>query len=56
LQPWDIAAGIVLVREAGGMITDLRGGADMLTQGTVLASNEYLHPQVLKLLKNVKSP
>jgi len=37
------------------MITDLRGGAEMLTQGTVLASNEHLHPQLLKLLKTVKS-
>ena len=55
LQSWDIAAGIVLVREAGGMITDLRGGAEMLTQGTVLAANENLHPQLLKLLKATKA-
>jgi len=55
LQAWDIAAGIVLVREAGGMITDLNGGADMLTHGTVLAANEYLHPQLLKLLKSTKA-
>jgi myo-inositol-1(or 4)-monophosphatase len=54
LQAWDIAAGIVLVREAGGVITDLRGGVEMLTQGTVLAANENLHPQMLKLLKSVK--
>ena len=54
LQAWDIAAGIVLVREAGGMISDLNGGAEMLTQGSVLTSNEYLHPQLLKLLKGVK--
>jgi len=45
---------IVLLREAGGMITDMRGGAEMLTQGTVLAANEHLHPQLLKLLKSVK--
>jgi myo-inositol-1(or 4)-monophosphatase len=56
LQAWDIAAGIVLVREAGGMISDLNGGGEMLTQGTVLASNEYLHPQLLKLLRSVKAP
>ena len=53
LQAWDIAAGIVLVREAGGMVNDLNGGADMLSNGTVLASNEYLQPQMLKLLKGV---
>jgi myo-inositol-1(or 4)-monophosphatase len=45
----------VLVREAGGVITDLRGGAEMLTQGTVLTANENLHPQLLKLLKGVKA-
>jgi myo-inositol-1(or 4)-monophosphatase len=54
LQAWDIAAGIVLVREAGGMVSDLNGGADMLGSGTVLASNEYLQPQILKLLKGIK--
>ena len=55
LQSWDIAAGIVLVREAGGMITDLNGGADMLAKGSVLAGNEHIHPQMLKLLKNSKA-
>jgi myo-inositol-1(or 4)-monophosphatase len=54
LQAWDIAAGIVLVREAGGVITDLRGGAEMLTQGTVMAANENLHGPLLKLIKGVK--
>lgn len=51
LKAWDIAAGIVLVREAGGVVTDLNGGPEMLELGAVLASNEYLHPQLLKLLK-----
>ena len=37
LQAWDMAAGIVLVREAGGMVTDLNGGAEMLANGAVLA-------------------
>jgi uncharacterized FAD-dependent dehydrogenase len=50
------AQALQLVREAGGMITDLRGGAEMLTQGTVLAANENLHPQLLKLLKATKAP
>ncbi len=51
LSAWDVAAGILLVREAGGVITDLGGGADVLG-GQILASNEYLHPQILKLLKD----
>jgi myo-inositol-1(or 4)-monophosphatase len=54
LKPWDIAAGVVLVREAGGMVSDLKGGPDMLTEGAILASNENLHPQLLKLLKSVR--
>ena len=53
LQPWDVAAGIVLLREAGGMVTDMHGGTDMLTGGTILCANENLHPQLLKLLKGV---
>jgi myo-inositol-1(or 4)-monophosphatase len=56
LSAWDVAAGIVLVREAGGVITDMNGGADMLAGGTVLTANETLHPQLLKLLKGVNTP
>ncbi|MEI9888628.1 MAG: inositol monophosphatase family protein [Rhizomicrobium sp.] len=51
LMPWDVAAGILLVREAGGVITDLDGGTKVL-DGQILAANEHLHPQVLKLLKD----
>ncbi len=51
LQPWDVAAGILMVREAGGVITDLEGGGKLL-DGQILASNEHLHPQILKLLKD----
>ena len=55
LQPWDIAAGILLVKEAGGVITDLNGGEQMMTNGQVLCANENLHPQLLKLLKSTKA-
>ncbi len=51
LQPWDVAAGILIVKEAGGVVTDLNGGTDYLTGGTMLATNEHLHQPVLKLLK-----
>ena len=54
LQAWDMAAGILLVKEAGGVITDLQGGEQMMTNGQVLCANENLHPQLLKLLKSVK--
>jgi len=51
LMPWDMAAGMLLVREAGGVVTDLDGGARALEAGHILAANETLHPQLLKLLK-----
>jgi myo-inositol-1(or 4)-monophosphatase len=54
LQPWDIAAGIVVVKEAGGVITDMRGGNQMLANGAVVSANDPLHPQLLKLLNSAK--
>ncbi len=50
LKPWDIAAGILLVKEAGGYITEVDGGGDMMRSGSVLASNGHLHEEVRKLL------
>ena len=49
LQPWDIAAGIVLVREAGGFVTDI-GGGGMMESGEILAANDSLHGPLLKIL------
>ncbi len=43
LKPWDLAAGALLVREAGGRVTDLRGEALELSKGRILASNGRLH-------------
>ena len=54
LQPWDMAAGIVLLKEAGGVITDMIGGEQMMANGAVVCANEHLHPLLLKLLKNAK--
>ena len=51
LKPWDMAAGILLVREAGGFVSDLDGGSRALEAGHILAANETLHPMLLKLLK-----
>ena len=57
LQAWDIAAGIILVREAGGYITDLAGGHGMIETGDVLAANAHLHLPLAQLLKkSAKSP
>ncbi|GAK33475.1 inositol monophosphatase [Iodidimonas nitroreducens] len=51
LQKWDIAAGILLVREAGGFVSDLKGGAQMLQNGTIIAANTHLHLPMLKILR-----
>ncbi|WP_374465996.1 inositol monophosphatase [Ferrovibrio sp.] len=50
LSPWDMAAGIVVVREAGGMVTDLAGGDQMLSTGGIVAANDVLHAPLRKLL------
>jgi myo-inositol-1(or 4)-monophosphatase len=52
ISAWDIAAGIVLVREAGGVVSDLDGRDRMLDAGHVLAANEALHRPILSLLRN----
>lgn len=50
IQPWDIAAGIVIVREAGGAVSDLKGGEKMLETESVLATNQTLHKKIQELL------
>jgi myo-inositol-1(or 4)-monophosphatase len=56
LSPWDIAAGIALVREAGGYITDMAGGGSMLASGDVLAANDHLHQPLAQLLDQSSKP
>jgi myo-inositol-1(or 4)-monophosphatase len=51
ISAWDVAAGSLLVTEAGGKITSSDGEPFDPRQGTALASNNELHPQVLELLK-----
>lgn len=52
LSSWDIAAGIIMVREAGGAVTDISGGDDMLTKGEVLAATPALHKPLAKLVQD----
>jgi myo-inositol-1(or 4)-monophosphatase len=54
LKPWDMAAGIIIVREAGGVVTDADGSALMFEKGTIVCGNEPLHPQLIKMLKAAK--
>jgi myo-inositol-1(or 4)-monophosphatase len=51
LSPWDMAAGIALVREAGGFVTDPDGRDAMLTAGALVAGNEAIQRDLLALLK-----
>ena len=48
LNPWDTAAGVLLVEEAGGKVTNFSGGPFEIASREVLASNTLLHPEVLK--------
>jgi myo-inositol-1(or 4)-monophosphatase len=51
LKSWDMAAGIVVVREAGGLVTDCAGGHDMLDNGSICAGNEAIQPQLLDVVR-----
>lgn len=51
LQPWDMAAGILMVTEAGGKVTNADGGEEILRSGSICASNLELHPQILERLR-----
>ncbi|HEX9881915.1 MAG TPA: inositol monophosphatase family protein [Hyphomicrobium sp.] len=53
IQPWDTAAGIVIVREAGGTVTDLSGGSEMFDKLEVLAGNSHMQKALLRLISEV---
>ena len=50
-----MAAGIVLIREAGGFVSDLDGGTDMLTKGHIIAGNEMMMRRTLELLRGLSA-
>ncbi len=50
LSPWDIAAGIVLIREAGGFVSDMSGANSMLESRSVVAGNEYIQKALLDVV------
>jgi myo-inositol-1(or 4)-monophosphatase len=54
LKSWDIAAGILLVREAGGYVSEINGGHDMMSSGHVLAANDHLHLPLGSLLRSIE--
>ncbi len=54
LKPWDVASGILLVREAGGLVADFDGGEDMLHGGTICAGNPVLQPRLLDAIREAR--
>jgi myo-inositol-1(or 4)-monophosphatase len=51
LQPWDMAAGTIIVREAGGIVSGIEGDDDPLKTGSVICGNEFVHAELVKILK-----
>lgn len=55
INPWDVAAGILLVREAGGHVTDMDGGREPLFARNILAANSNLLNPMLTLIEKVRN-
>jgi myo-inositol-1(or 4)-monophosphatase len=51
LSPWDTAAGMLLVTEAGGFVTEIGGGKNPIYGDSVLATNQILHTRLSKLIR-----
>lgn len=51
LKPWDMAAGVLIIREAGGFVSDADGGQDFLSSGSICAGNEAIYAQLLALTR-----
>jgi myo-inositol-1(or 4)-monophosphatase len=51
LAPWDIAAGVLIIREAGGIVTDIDGQSKQISYGPVVAGNPDIHPWLLETVR-----
>jgi len=56
LNPWDVAAGIILVQEAGGFVTEIGGGRNPLSGDSILAANQALHLPIATILRSTMEP
>ena len=52
LKSWDMAAGILMVREAGGYVSDCDGADEMIAKGHIVAGNETMQKELLRVLKD----
>ena len=55
LQPWDVAAGILIVREAGGLVSDLSGRDRMFESGSIVAANPHLQQDLRTLITGART-
>ena len=55
LSPWDIAAGVLIVREAGGLVSGPAGKDDMMQEGSIVAGNETMHGAILSSLAKART-
>ena len=55
LAPWDVAAGVLLVREAGGIVTDAAGSPDVVKHGSIVAGNPHIQPWLLTAIQHPKA-
>lgn len=53
LQPWDVAAGIIMIREAGGYVTDFDNRRKIFETQNIVAANEILHKKLISTLKEI---
>lgn len=52
LHPWDVAAGVLIVKQAGGIVTDFKGGNDFLFGNQLCAANSLIHAEMLDVIKS----
>ncbi len=55
IKPWDIAAGFLMVKEAGGFIAPMKTGTDPIKDGNIIATNAALHDKIVKMLRDAKA-
>ncbi|MSQ52373.1 MAG: inositol monophosphatase [Betaproteobacteria bacterium] len=55
LSPWDIAAGIIIIQEAGGLVSDLHGESDYLNTGRIVGGNPKIFHQLLQVLSPLEN-
>ena len=52
LKAWDMAAGIIIIRESGGIVSDMKANQDMLANGSIVVGNERVQRELLRILNN----